>query len=446
MLKSEIARRDLLRMGLGGLLGVSSSRWLPALAETIVAAPERKRQCILLWMSGGPSQMDTFDMKPEHANGGEFKEVSTRAPGLKFSEHLPMLGQQAEQLAVVRSVSTSEGDHERGTYLMRTGRRPGSPTRFPSIGSALSERLAAPEIALPNYLSINPSILGPAAFGPGFLGPSYAPATVGGEPGGGDGNGGQPNNSANGGFAQLRVENLARPESVTQKQAQARVELWSKLQTDFMKQRGSSAVNTHDTVYRRALDMMKSEDAVAFDLSQESDEVREAYGRGRFGQGCLMARRLIERGVPVVEVSLGDGLGWDTHQQNFTAVERLSQELDLGFGTLLNDLKERGLLETTTILWMGEFGRTPQINSMGGRDHFPNAWSCVFAGGGIAGGQAFGKTSDNGAEVVEGKVNEGDILATLCSALGVDPEHENTDSAGRPHKIAEGTPIQSILA
>lgn len=445
MLKSDMARRDLLRLGLGGILGVSSSRWLPAFAETVARDPKRKRQCILLWMSGGPSQTDTFDMKPGHANGGEFREVATRAPGLRLSEHLPLLAQQAEHLAVVRSVSTSEGDHERGTYLMRTGRRPGSPTRFPTIGSALSERLAAPEIALPDYLSINPSILGPAAFGPGFLGPRYAAATVGGEAPNNNPDNGQPNNPSADGFARLRVANLSRPESITQQQAMARVELWSKLQSDFMKTRGSAAVTTHDTVYRRALEMMKSEDAVAFDLSQEPDAIREAYGRGRFGQGCLMARRLIERGVPVVEVSLGEGLGWDTHQQNFTTVAQLSQQLDQGFGTLLNELKQRGLLESTTILWMGEFGRTPQINSMAGRDHFPNAWSCVFAGGGIAGGQAYGKTSDSGVEVVDGKVGEGDVLATLCAALGVNPAHENVDSAGRPHRIAEGNPIKSIL-
>ena len=178
--------------------------------------------------------------------------------------------------------------------------------------------------------------------------------------------------------------------------------------------------------------------------------MRDAYGRGRFGQGCLMARRLIEEGVSFVEVTLGsvgDGIfGWDTHQNNFTAVKALSAELDAGWGTLMKELSERGLLDSTTILWIGEFGRTPKINPQGGRDHFPAAWSCVFAGGGIKGGQAYGKTSDSGEEVTEGKVDVPDILATLCSAVGVDPTTQNVSEQGRPIKLAEGAAIKEILA
>jgi uncharacterized protein (DUF1501 family) len=194
---------------------------------------------------------------------------------------------------------------------------------------------------------------------------------------------------------------------------------------------------------------MDSHAAEAFDLSQEKATVRDAYGRGRFGQGCLMARRLIERGVSYVEVSLGDlaenRIGWDTHLNNFSAVKSLSGELDNGWGTLMEELQERGLLETTTILWMGEFGRTPKINPQGGRDHFPAAWSCVLAGGGIRGGQAYGKTSADGETVEEGKVDVGDVLATLCTAVGIDPEGKNISDQQRPIKLAEGKPIKEVL-
>ena len=195
---------------------------------------------------------------------------------------------------------------------------------------------------------------------------------------------------------------------------------------------------------------MESPIASAFDLSQEPATVRDAYGKGRFGQGCLMARRLLERGVPFVEVSLGgfDGasIGWDTHQNNFQAVKALSAELDAGWSTLMTELQDRGLLDTTTFLWMGEFGRTPRINDNGGRDHFPAAWSCVFAGGGIRGGQAYGRTSDDGMEVQDGKVDVGDVLATLCAAVGINPHKENISDQGRPVKLAEGKPIQAILS
>ena len=191
---------------------------------------------------------------------------------------------------------------------------------------------------------------------------------------------------------------------------------------------------------------MHPEVRTAFDLSSEPENVRRRYGSGLFGQGCLLARRLVQRGVPFVEVALGDGLAWDTHQDNFRTVQSLSAELDAGWATLMTELDERGLLETTTILWMGEFGRTPVINANSGRDHFPAAWSCVFAGGGIAGGQAYGRTSADGTQVEENKVTIGDVLATLCAALGVPPDEENFTPSDRPIKLAEGTPIRELLA
>ena len=442
-----ISRRDVFRtLGLG-LAGYSASGWLPTLANAAAADPKRRRHCVLLWMTGGPTQTDTFDMKmkADAEYRGQFKEIDTAAPGLRFSEHLPGLAKMGDEIAVVRSLSTKEGDHGRGTFLMRTGHQPGGPIQYPTVGSTLSKALGREDFELPNYVSISPyRAFNRSAFGPGFLGPRYAPLTVGAVD---QFQAAQPGN--NDSYAQLGVDDLHNP-GLRDDQEQARLELWRTLQDSFLGSHASASPKAHDTVYRRAVRMMHSEAAGAFDLSGEPDDVRSAYGRGRFGQGCLMARRLIERGVPFVEVSLGTlgggALGWDTHQNNFTAVKSLSGELDAGWASLMRDLKERGLLESTTILWMGEFGRTPKINRGGGRDHYPKAWTCALAGGGIKGGQAYGQTSDNGTEVKDNRVDVGDVLATLCMALGVNPDTQNVSELGRPIRIAEGEPIRSILA
>lgn len=443
-IRHPLDRRSVLRSAVAASLGLSSSSWFAKIAK----AAERegssqqssaKRQCILLWMSGGPSQTDTFDMKPKHANGGEFAEAATSIPGMRFSEHLPKLQALAQHLAIVRSINTKEGDHARATYLMRTGQRPGSVIPYPTIGSALSKELGSIDAKLPNYVSVNPMIeINPDAFVPGFLGPKYAAALV--KPASST-----PNETSPSRFAELIVENLQRANGIDAVRMEQRQALWKSLQSNFLQDHPHSSVVAQNTVYDRAIRMMESKEVEAFDLSQETDEVRAAYGSGRFGQGCLVARRLIERGCPFVEVTLGDGLGWDSHQDNFSIVKRLSSELDAGWGTLMQDLLDRNLLETTTILWMGEFGRTPQINSMAGRDHFPNAWSCVFAGGGINGGQVYGKTSDDGTEVTDQIVSQSDVLATLCAAVGINPATENISDQGRPHKIVEGEPIDALL-
>jgi hypothetical protein len=253
---------------------------------------------------------------------------------------------------------------------------------------------------------------------------------------------------ASGGYAELRVDDIA--PAVDRAQFAGRVDLWRTFESRFVANHVGPSPAAHQTVYERALALMDSPAAKAFDLSQEPAAVRDAYGRGRFGQGCLMARRLIESGVSFVEVTLGgiadNTFGWDTHMNNFSQVRSLSAELDAGWATLMRELDELGLLDSTTILWIGEFGRTPTINPQGGRDHFPAAWTCVFAGGGIKGGQAYGSTSKSGEEVTEGKVDIPDILATLASAVGVDPGEQNISEQGRPIKIAEGMPIREILA
>jgi hypothetical protein len=426
-----------------GLLGTSCAGWLPALAAEVAQDPRRRRHCILLWMSGGPSQTDTFDMKPGHANGGEFKELPTSVPGLRFSEHLPNLAKQADRLAIVRSLSTKEGDHARGTHLVRTGHSPIGGVAYPSIACALAKELTPESATLPNYVTVAPQRdINPAAFEPGFLGPGYAPAIV--------ARGARTTPAlpamAPDTLANLKLDDIELPANVDAGQAMKRMELWNTLQQKFFEHRSGTSFDAHNALYRKAAEMMRPEVRTAFDLTDEPDKVRRRYGTGIFGQGCLLARRLVERGVPFVEVALGDGLGWDTHQDNFRRVQRLSAELDAGWATLMSELQERGLLKNTTILWISEFGRTPVINANAGRDHFPAAWSCVFAGGGIRGGQAYGRTSADGMKVEENEVAIGDVLATLCTALGVPPDRENITPSKRPIKLAEGKPIQNILA
>jgi hypothetical protein len=436
-----IDRRRLLHAMACGACGVSVSGWMPAMAQQIAADPRRRRHCILLWMSGGPTQTDTFDMKPGHANGGEFKEIATNAPGVRFSEHLPKLAQHADKLAIIRSLSTKEGDHERGTYLMRTGQRPMSVINYPSVAASLGKELASTEDALPSYISIAPNRgPGQGGFGPGFLGPKYAPLVV------ASGGGYTPPTQAPAAdqpFAELKVDSIKPQPTVSATQIDRRLNLLKALEDGFTSTHSGGAAAAHRTVYDNALKMVHSDAANAFDLSQESTEVRDKYGRGVFGQGCLLARRLVERGVPFVEVALD---GWDTHANNFEAVRALSGQLDAGWATLMDDLKERGLLERTTIVWMGEFGRTPQINGAAGRDHFPRAWSCVLGGGGIAGGQAYGRTSADGMNIEENPVDVTDVLATLSAALGIPPHTENISNTGRPIKLVDGSPIAQLLA
>jgi uncharacterized protein (DUF1501 family) len=290
--------------------------------------------------------------------------------------------------------------------------------------------------------------LSPAAYGPGFLGPQYAPLIVG------------ENANSFGGPQQgnadqaLRVEDLALPGGVTMNRAAARVQLLDEMEQDFLRQRATAASLTHRTAYQRAVTLMRSPAARAFNLDEEPAGVHDGYGRSLFGQGCLLARRLVERGVPFVEVTLSQapgvtGLGWDTHQNNFENVHKLSLVLDQAWSMLIADLRLRGLLDSTLIVWMGEFGRTPKIaRDRNGRDHWANSWTTVLSGGGIGGGQAIGRTSPDGMEVEERPVSVPDFLATIGLALGVDVAKQNDSNVRRPIRIVEPTakPIKEILA
>ncbi len=444
----RLTRRDWLRFSGAGVVGWSLSGWLDLLAQDAARHPERRRSCILLWMAGGPSQMDTFDLKPGHANGGPFQAIATKAPGLRICEHLPQLAAWGHRMAVVRSMSTREGDHGRATFLVRTGYLPQGPVQYPTLGSLLSKELGREETSLPNAVSIAPTpSVSPGAFGPGFLGPQYAPLVVGESsvPG--------PAEGAEGNVSQaLRVKDLQLPAGVDAAHATSRTDLLREMDQSFGTRHPGLSPQSHRMAYERAVRLMRTEAASAFNLDEEPPALRDKYGRSLFGQGCLLARRLVERGVPFVEVTLagvsGGSLGWDTHLDNFNSVQKLCGVLDPAWATLMEDLKGRGLLDSTLVVWAGEFGRTPKINANKGRDHYPSAWTTVLAGGGINGGQAVGRTSKDGTTVEDRPVSVPDLLSTVCLALGIDPTKPNVSNVGRPIRIVDGSakPMREILA
>lgn len=445
-LYDRLSRRDWLRLSGASALAGSTSGWFHQLAARAADDPRRKRACILLWMAGGPSQIDTFDPKPEHANGGQFKAIDTAVPGIQISEHLPKLAQRMQHLALVRSMTTKEGDHARATYLVRTGYPQSGPVQYPALGPLFAKQMRSGASDLPACICISRTAsFVPSAFSSGFLGPAHAPLFV-----------GQQSLAGAGDEAiasQLRVPALESPASVNADSEAARRKILSSMEDRFAAGRETTIQKSRLAAYEQAYRMMRPETKEAFDIAGEEDSLRDAYGRTFFGQGCLLARRLVERGVPFVEVTLdgagqGGGLGWDTHQDNFNGVKALSEVLDSAWSALVDDLEARGLLESTTIVWMGEFGRTPIINSNQGRDHYPNAWSTALCGGGIRGGQTIGRTSNDGTTVEERPVSAPDLLATVAGALGIDGWTQNMSNVGRPIRVVdpEAAAIQECLS
>jgi hypothetical protein len=435
-----LSRREWVQLIATGALAPSLSGWLGQLASGAASPPRGKvKSCILLWMSGGPSQIDTFDPKPDHANGGGVKAIATSAPGLQISENLPQVAKWGEHLAVIRSMSTKEGDHGRATHYLRTGYFPGGGLTYPSLGALVSKEKGDPESSLPRFVSIAPTrFFNSNAFSSGFLGPLYAPLVVGETPFG----------RGLGDVAEtLRVKDLE-PPPLADGVVDHRVGLLRDLEKDFAAHRPDLPSQSHQAAYERAVKLMKSPARKAFQIDQEKPSVRDSYGRTLFGQGCLLARRLVEHGVPFVEVSLANNgnLTWDTHDNNKEQCRTLCGVLDPAWATLMSDLKERGLLESTLIVWMGEFGRTPAINTRAGRDHWPTGWSAVLAGGGIQGGGSYGATSAGGGDIIKDPVGVPDFLATVMKALDINPEGENKHGA-RPIKLVDRgfTVLEAIL-
>lgn len=440
-------RREILKTWCGQAGALSCLAAFGGAAESLKT---NGKSCILLWMSGGASQLETFDPKPGVENGGPTTGIETSVSGITIAEHLPRMAKQMEHLAVIRSMKTKEGDHSRAMQHLHTGYQPVGPLVYPTFGSLVAKERGNPDADLPSFVSIAPvRNISPQAHTSGFLGAEYAPMIVG-------SNRAAAPNSTESDYEQidaaLRVENLTSAEAVGLTGFERRQAMLKRQEERFQKNHPDLAVLSHRDAYQKAARLMRSSGAAAFKLDEESVETRDKYGKTQFGQSCLLARRLVERGVPFVEVTMSDamrsgGLGWDTHQNNFEAIKPLCATLDQGWDALLTDLRERGLLDRTLVVWMGEFGRTPKINEMGGRDHFPDAWSTVLSGGGIHAGQVVGKTSNDGMTVEDRPVAVPDFLATICAALEIDAKKQNISGIGRPISIVDekGETIREIV-
>lgn len=446
MTTNRRARRRFLQLAGASLVAGSMSGWMGRFAAA-TAGSKPPRSCILLWMNGGPSQLDTFDLKPGHVNGGPFAEIQTSTPGVRISEHLPNVARWTHRLAIVRSMTNKEADHGRATYFVRTGRPPQGPLQYPALGSVIAKERGATDSSLPNFISIAPlRSTNPAAYDAGFLGPSLAPFVI------GDMSLADSSSTGPDAYMQwLRVTDISATGAISPDRIATRRNLLSDFNASFADHRSDAPLASRRAAYERAMKLMRPASVEAFDLETEDPALRDRYGRNLFGQGCLLARRLVERGVPFVEVSLGGvnsgGMAWDTHVNNFETVTKLSQVLDPAWATLLSDLDDRGLLDSTLIVWTGEFGRTPHINGAAGRDHYPLAWSAVLGGGPIAGGSVIGATTADGVEVADQPVAVPELLATVCAALGIDPHKTNTTPVGRPVHLVDydAHPIPGVV-
>jgi hypothetical protein len=386
--------------------------------EAAISVSDHATSLIVLWLAGGPSQLETFDPHPGRAIAADTRTIETNVRGIRFAAGLPKLALHMDALAVIRSLQSKEGDHERGTYLVKTGYRPDPTAIHPAIGAICCHELPAAGTDIPRHISILP---GQWPARGGYLGDKYDAF--------------QANDPTD------KVADVT--PLVSSPRYEQRLRDLEMLERGFARGRGVVAEATmHAHQVREARRMMTSEQVDAFDVSAEPLELLKAYGDTPFGRGCLAARRLIEVGVRCVEVTLG---GWDSHANNQEVHQRLTGVLDPAFATLIEDLKRRGTWRHTLILCGGEFGRTPRINALSGRDHWPHGFSMVLAGGPIRGGVVVGATDPAGGKVVENPRSIGDIHATILAALGINPAKELISPAGRPLKLADGQPIEESL-
>ncbi len=393
----------------GGLLGFRDRLGLQA-AEL----RKQGRAMILLWMSGGPSQFETFDPKPGTANGGPTEAIETSLAGVRIAKGWEQTAKVMDDVALIRSMTNKEGNHQRASYQLHTGYIPSGSVKHPSLAANIAKELAPPDVELPVVVSVG------LTQGAGFLGVDYEPFVV--------------------REAGRLPENVAI--SVPEQRYRRQSGLLSQLEEEFALRVGSQPVATHRGIYEKAARIALSSSTKAFDLSSEPESLKRQYGETPFGRGCLLARRLVEAGVTCIEVRSN---GWDTHQDNFTATSGLAGEVDPAMATLITDLKHRGLLESTVVLWIGEFGRTPRITPRTGRDHYPRAFTAAIAGGGVRGGQVIGATTADGTEIANRPVTVNDLFTSVCKALRVNPERENISPLGRPMKIVDGGEIVTEL-
>ncbi len=409
--RGRLTRRSFLRSAAAGAGLLSFSQVCG------LHAAELKRQgrsMILLYMAGAPSQFETFDPKPGHENGGETKVISTSIPGVQIADSLPATAGVLKHCTLIRSLTNKEGNHQRAQYQLHTGYLPSGGLKHPNFGSAIAKELATPGSDLPAVVSIG------RTEGAGFLGVDYEPFVV-------ENPGEVPRNVA---------------ATVPDLRYSRRLGLLGELEGEFAARGAQQVVENQRQLYGKASRMVLSPQVSTFDLRGESAETLAKYGRGNFGKGCLLARRLVEKGVPFVEVRLD---GWDTHFENFQRVPQLCQQIDSPMASLITDLQDRGLLEKTVVLWVGEFGRTPKINARGGRDHYPRVFSALVAGGGIRGGQVIGRSSADGSAIEDRPVTVPDLFSSICQALTVDPKKENFSPIGRPIRIVDGGEVVSEM-
>ncbi|MDB4653923.1 DUF1501 domain-containing protein [bacterium] len=435
-----MSRRDGLKLGLGGLISGGLSGALRATAaEDAQGGSGIKKQadaCILIWMDGGPSHYETFDPKPEAPVEirGQFSPIATQTPGMFFSQPMKRLAGISNDLAIVRSIRHDQGNHGAGNHYMMTGAPPRIPVGcgafvsfHPSLGSVVSHQVGAPDGVPPYFTMPNMSRSG----GPNFLGARHAPFIV-------------PDDPNQSGF---RVRDVTIPTGLTDARFESRQEI--RRQIDKMQRLTEAAIAdpvvAADEFYSQGMQILQSSEAqAAFDIHSEPGEVRNAYGRSPFGQRALLARRLVGAGVPFVTLYFG---GWDHHTDLFNAFDQKVPPFESAIAALIEDLKQQGMLDRTMVIALGEFGRTPKINDRGGRDHWSNAMSVMFAGGGTRGGQVIGATDRQGYAAVERILSPENFVSTVYRKLGIDPGQMMYTPDGRPvHLVSDAEPISELMA
>jgi hypothetical protein len=426
-----VSRRSYLRAigaGTAGLLG-----WKDMVALGAERLRRRGKSCILLWMAGGPSQYESFDPKPGHACMGPTRTIATSVPGLEIADGWPNMAKVMDEIAVIRSMVGVEPDHPRATYHLHTGYLPGGGVKFPTFGAAASAELrqARPEdFDLPHFVAVGNDNAAAKKIGAGFLSPTHAPLLV-----------TTPNKVPS--FVSL-------PPGTSPERFTRQLDLTRRLEEEYSAEPGNrQIVEEHRTLHESARRLVMSPRLKAFDIAREPAATRARYGDSPFGQGCLLARRLVEQGVPFVEVQSFHpkaSAAWDTHKNNFEVTKYLVDWVDPAYAALLTDLKARGMLDDTLVIWMGEFGRTPKINKDTGRDHHQKAFTVALAGAGIQGGRIIGATSADGSEVTDRPMTVADLFCTFCHALEINPRIENQTPVGRPVKIVDGgSPVLELF-
>ena len=412
-----ITRRELLQVLTTGVTGLAGAGFLRTLGLHAEELKRQQRHCVLIFLGGAPSQLETFDPKPGTDNGGPTKAISTAIPGVEFAEYWPKLAASMNVLSVIRTIAGKEAAHERGAYHLKTGRRMG-PLKAPHFGSIVAHKLGDPQAEIPNFISIGNTESS------GFLGVKVAPFVI-------DKAGNLPAN-VTAGVPPARVDR--------------RLKMLSQQDSDFDRAGASAIAKEHRSLYERATRMMTSDRLKAFQLDSESDATKAAYGKSGFGQGCLVARRLVESGVPFVEVQRG---GWDMHDGLWKKMSSTAADVDQGVARLVADLKDRGLLDRTVVIVVGEFGRTPKISTTGadpGRDHWAKNFNLLVGGGGIKGGVCVGRTSKDGMEIADHPVEVEQFFRTLAKAMTINADEELYTPEGRPIRIVDtAEPVRELL-